>query len=125
LALLAHEHGVGTIGIRVLAGGALSGEVARHPIAIPAVDPIASGPDYATDAEHARVFQPLVAQGHAASVVEAAVRFAITTNALSTALIGTSDLAQLDFAVAAASKGPLTAAAMESVRALWARLGAH
>src|SRR5712692_1191272 len=125
LALLAHEHGVGTIGIRVLAGGALSGEVARHPIAIPAVDPIASGADYATDAERARAFQPLVAQGHAASVVEAAFRFAITTDALSTALIGTSDLAQLDFAVAAASKGPLTAAAMESVRALWARLGAH
>ncbi len=125
LALLAHEQGVGTIGIRVLAGGALSGEVARHPIAIPAVDPIASGPDYATDAERARAFQPLVAQGHAASVVEAAFRFAITTDALSTALIGTSDLAQLDFAVAAASKGPLTAAAMESVRALWARLGAH
>src|SRR6266702_686851 len=115
---LAREKEVGTICIRVLAGGALSGEVARHPIAIPAVDPIASGPDYATDAERARAFQPLVAQGHAASVVEAAFRFAITTDALSTALIGTSDLAQLDFAVAAASKGPLTAAAMESVRAL-------
>jgi aryl-alcohol dehydrogenase-like predicted oxidoreductase len=125
LALLASEHGVGTIGIRVLAGGALSGEVARHPIAIPAVDPIASGPDYATDAARARAFQPLVTQGHAASVVEAAFRFAITTDALSTALIGTSDLAQLDFAVAAAAKGPLSAAAMESVRALWARLGAH
>jgi L-galactose dehydrogenase/L-glyceraldehyde 3-phosphate reductase len=125
MALLAAEHGVGTIGIRVLAGGALSGEVARHPIAIPAVDPIASSPDYATDAAHARVFQALVSQGHAASVVEAAFRFAITTDALSTALIGTSDLAQLDFAAAAAAQGPLSAAAMESVRALWARVGAH
>jgi aryl-alcohol dehydrogenase-like predicted oxidoreductase len=89
------------------------------------VDPIASGPDYATDAARARAFQPLVAQGHAASIVEAAFRFALTTEALSTALIGTSDLAQLDFAAAAATQGPLSAAAMESVRALWARLGAH
>jgi len=31
LARLAGEHGVGTIGIRVLAAGALSGQVARHP----------------------------------------------------------------------------------------------
>jgi aryl-alcohol dehydrogenase-like predicted oxidoreductase len=124
LALLAREHGVGTIGIRVLAGGALSGEIARHPIAIPAVDPIASGPDYATDAAHARAFQPLVAQGHAASVVEAALRFALTTDALSTVLIGTSDLAQLDFAAAAVAKGPLPAPAMERVRAVWAGLAA-
>src|SRR6266508_3151567 len=61
LALLAREQGVGTIGIRVLAGGALSGQAARHPVAIPAVEPIASGPDYATDATRALAFQPLVA----------------------------------------------------------------
>src|SRR6266436_4911554 len=122
LARLAGEHGVGTIGIRVLAAGALSGQVARHPIAIPAVDPIASGPDYATDAARARAFEPLVAQGHAASVVEAAFRFAITTDALSTALIGTSDLAQLDFAAAAVAKGPLPGPAMKRVRAVWAKL---
>ena len=124
LAHLAHEHGVGTIGIRILAGGALSGEIARHPIAIPAVEPIASGPDYATDAARARAFQPLVAQGHAGSVIEAALRFVVTSDALSTALVGTSDLDQLEFAAAAVAKGPLSAAAMDSVRALWSRLGA-
>ena len=122
LALLAREHGVGTIGIRVLAGGALSGELARHPIAIPAVDPIASGPDYATDAARARAFQPLVAEGYATSVVEAAFRFALTTDALSTVLIGTSNLAQLEFAGAAAAKGPLPAPAMERLRTVWAGL---
>jgi L-galactose dehydrogenase/L-glyceraldehyde 3-phosphate reductase len=42
LLVLAREHGVGTIGIRVLAGGALSGQAARHPTAIPSVAPIAS-----------------------------------------------------------------------------------
>src|SRR5512132_3728044 len=107
LAALGHEHGVGTIGIRVLAGGALTGQVARHPIAIPAVDPIASGPDYATDAKRALAFQPLVAEGYASSVVEAAFRFALTADALSTMLIGTSNLEQLEVAAAAVAKGPL------------------
>lgn len=120
LALLAREHGVGTIGIRVLAGGALSGEPTRHPVAIPAVEPIASGPDYATDVARARAFGPLVAEGHASSLVEAAFRFALTTEALSTVLIGCSDLAQLDYAAAAVAKGPLPPAAMDKLRTLWA-----
>jgi aryl-alcohol dehydrogenase-like predicted oxidoreductase len=122
LAVLAREQGVGTIGIRVLAGGALSGETARHPIAIPAVDPIASGPDYATDAARAHAFAPLVAEGYATSVVEAALRFALTTDALSTVLIGTSDLAQLEAAAAAVAKGPLPAPAMARLGAVWAGL---
>ena len=120
LLTLAQEQGVGTIGIRVLAGGALSGQVARHPTAIPSVAPIASGPDYATDAGRARVFEPLVAAGHAGSVIEAALRFAVTGPALSTVLIGCSDLAQLDFAGAAVNKGPLSPAALAALREIWA-----
>jgi aryl-alcohol dehydrogenase-like predicted oxidoreductase len=104
----------------VLAGGALSGQVARHPTAIPSVAPIASGPDYATDAGRARVFEPLVAAGHAGSVIEAALRFAVTGPALSTVLIGCSDLAQLDFAAAAVNKGPLSPAALAALREIWA-----
>jgi aryl-alcohol dehydrogenase-like predicted oxidoreductase len=119
LLVLAREQGVGTIGIRVLAGGALSGQVARHPTAIPSVAPIASGPDYATDVARARALEPLVAQGHAASVVEAALRFAITGDALSTVLIGCSDLAQLDFAAAAVAKGPLSPAALTALTTIW------
>src|SRR6266850_8064031 len=119
LLVLAREQGVGTIGIRVLAGGALSGQVARHPTAIPSVAPIASGPDYATDVTRARALEPLVAQGHAASVVDAALRFAITGDALSTVLIGCSDLAQLDFAAAAVNKGPLPPAAPATLNTIW------
>ena len=51
---------MGVIVIRVLAAGALSGELGRHPIAVPEVDPIASGPDYATDVGRARTFRALV-----------------------------------------------------------------
>jgi aryl-alcohol dehydrogenase-like predicted oxidoreductase len=78
------------------------------------VAPIASGPDYASDVARARALQPLVAQGHAGSLVEAALRFAITGDALSTVLIGCSDLAQLEQAAAAVEKGPLSPAALTS-----------
>jgi len=122
LLTLAQEQRVGTIGIRVLAGGALSGQIARHPTAIPTVAPIASGPDYATDASRAGVLEPLVAQGHAGSVVEAALRFAITGPALSTVLIGCSDLAQLEFAAIAVNKGPLSPAALVTLQNCWSRL---
>jgi L-galactose dehydrogenase/L-glyceraldehyde 3-phosphate reductase len=119
LLVLAREQGVGTIGIRVLAGGALSGQVARHPTAIPSVAPIASGPDYATDVARARALEPRVAQGHAGSLVEAALRFAITGDAMSTVLIGCSDLAQLDFAATAVNKGPLSPAALSTLTTIW------
>ncbi|MBI3530768.1 MAG: aldo/keto reductase [Betaproteobacteria bacterium] len=36
----ARASGIGTIGIRVLAGGALSGVETRHPLAMPSVDPL-------------------------------------------------------------------------------------
>src|SRR5262249_56450446 len=103
--------GGGTGGFRVVAGGAASGEAARPPSAIPAVEPVASGPDYATDAARAHAFAPLVKEGHAGSVIEAALRFAISTDAMSTVLIGTSDLSQLEVAAAAVVTGPLSATA--------------
>jgi aryl-alcohol dehydrogenase-like predicted oxidoreductase len=120
LLMLARDQGVGTIGIRVLAGGALSGQAARHPTAIQSVTPIASGPDYATDVARARALEPLVAQSHAGSLVEAALRFAITGEAMSTVLIGCSDLAQLELAAAAVNKGPLSAEALATLRQIWA-----
>ena len=125
LLLLAREQGVGTIGIRAVAGGALSGQVERHPTAIPSVAPIASGPDYATDAARARALQPLVAQGHAGSLIEAALRFAITGDAMPTVLIGCSDLAQLEYAAAAVNKGPLSPAALATLSTIWGQLAAR
>jgi L-galactose dehydrogenase/L-glyceraldehyde 3-phosphate reductase len=122
LLLLAREHRVGTIGIRAVAGGALSGQAARHPTAIPSVSPIASGPDYATDVARARALEPLVAQGHAGSLIEAALRFTITGDAMSTVQIGCSDLAQLDFAAAAVNKGPLSPAALATLNTIWKAL---
>ena len=76
--------GVGVVGIRVLAGGALSGSAERHPIAGPAPEPIGSAMSYAADTERARRLMPLVEQGFAASLTEAATRFALSHPAMGT-----------------------------------------
>ncbi|HLJ21027.1 MAG TPA: aldo/keto reductase, partial [Stellaceae bacterium] len=74
LALRAHAKGMGTIAIRILAGGALSGQETRHPTGAASVEPIASGPDYAADVKRALALQALVGAGYARSLIEAALR---------------------------------------------------
>jgi len=119
----AHAAGMGTIGIRALAGGALSGVETRHPIGVPAVAPIASGADYREDVVRARRFEPLVAAGHAGSVIEAALRFIISSDALTTVLIGTSTIDQLEAAIASVEKGKLPQAALDLLPSIWRGLG--
>lgn len=114
----AHARGVGVIVIRVLAAGALSGTTARHPVAVPSVDPIATGPSYVADVRRAQALQPLVDEGHAASLPEASLRFAISHPDVSTVLLGYSDLKQLEDAVAAVTKGPLSEAALRRLAVL-------
>ncbi len=110
---------MGVIAIRVLAAGALSGVETRHPVAIPTVDPIASGPDYAADVARARRLEALVGEGHAESLVDAAIRFAISNTAVTTALVGYSSLEHLEYAAASANRGPLSRAALDRLAALW------
>ncbi len=114
----AHAAGMGTIGIRVLAGGALSGSVERHPTGVPVVPPIASGPDYAADARNAHRFDALIKAGQAGSLIEAALRFGISAPAMTTVLVGTSTVDQLEVAMNAIDKGPLTKAALDQVAML-------
>jgi L-galactose dehydrogenase/L-glyceraldehyde 3-phosphate reductase len=112
---------MGSIGIRVLAAGALSGQEARHPIAGPSVEPIASGPDYRTDVERARSLAFLVEEGYASNLVEAAMRFAWNKTNLSTALVGASSMEHLEQAIAAQARGGLPAAALERLTQAWAQ----
>lgn len=111
---------VGVIVIRVLAAGALSGTEARHPIAVPTVDPIGSALEYAVDVRRARVLEALVNEGHASSLVEASLRFALTSPAVSTVLLGYSSVEHLEYAAAAVAKGPLSDAALTRLSELWA-----
>jgi aryl-alcohol dehydrogenase-like predicted oxidoreductase len=109
--------GVGVVGIRVLAGGALSGAEERHPIASPPPEPIGSANSYEGDLRRARRLSPLVQQGHAASLPEAAVRFAITHPAMGTILVGMATPTEFEQALAAVNKGPLPQAALDSLAA--------
>ena len=105
--------GVGVIGIRVLAGGALSGSTERHAIASPPPEPIGSAMNYEADVERARRLMPLVKEEFAASLTEAATRFAVSHAAIGTILVGIATPQQFDEALAAVQKGPLPAAALE------------
>ena len=104
--------GVGVVGIRVLAGGALSGVAERHPIASPPPDPIGSAHAYDADLERARRLLPLVQEGHAGSLAEAAIRFAMTHKAMGTILVGMATFEQFEHSLAAVNKGPLSPAAL-------------
>ena len=110
--------GVGVVGIRVLAGGALSGSAERHPIAGPAPEPIGSAMSYDADIDRARRLMPLVEEGFAASLTEAATRFALSHPAMGTILVGMATPQQFEDALAAAEKGPLPQAALDRLSAL-------
>ena len=106
---------MGVINIRVLAAGALSGTEERHPLGSPPPAPIGSGADYRRDVERARRFEPLVREGHADSLIEAALRYVIVQRAVSTVLVGYSTLEQLEYAARSIEKGPLSPAALDRV----------
>jgi aryl-alcohol dehydrogenase-like predicted oxidoreductase len=110
--------GVGVVGIRVLAGGALSGSAERHPIAGPAPEPIGSAMSYDADVDRARRLIPLVNEGFAGSLTEAATRFALSHPAMGTILVGLATPQQFEDALAAVEKGPLPQAALDRLSTL-------
>jgi aryl-alcohol dehydrogenase-like predicted oxidoreductase len=116
----ARAAGMGTIGIRVLAGGALSGSAARHALASPPPEPIGSATSFDADVERARRLEPLVREGYAGDLIEAGLRFVIAHPALTTVLVGTSTIEQFEHAAAAVERGPLPRAALDRVAALQA-----
>jgi aryl-alcohol dehydrogenase-like predicted oxidoreductase len=62
----------------------------------------------------------MVPEGHAASLTEMAVRFAIACAKLSTTEIGLANIGELEAAVRAVETGPLTAAALARLKELQA-----
>src|SRR5262249_47513824 len=105
--------GVGVVGIRVLAGGALSGSAARHPIASPPPEPIGRAMSYDAVVGRARRLMPLVKEGFAASLTEAATRFALSHPAMGTILVGMATPQQFEDALAAVQKGPLSSPTLD------------
>ena len=114
--------GMGTVGIRALAGGALSGTVARHPVGMEVVPPLGTGASYEADAERARAFAPLLPDAGATDLVELALRFAIGPGGPTTVLVGISSLEQLDHAIASVERGPLPAGVRSRLAPIWAAM---
>ena len=113
----AQANDMGTIVIRALAGGALSGTEARHPLAMQVVPPIGSAKDFAGDVARARALEPLVGPSGSADLTEFAERFVISHPAVSTMLIGYSTLDHLEAAARAVGKGRLPAAILGKIAA--------
>jgi L-galactose dehydrogenase/L-glyceraldehyde 3-phosphate reductase len=118
----ASSKGMGIIAIRVLAAGALSATAERHELASQSPPPIGSGANLVDDVAVAQKFSFLWEEGYTDGAVEAAIRFVITNRGVSTALVGLSSMEQLEYAAAAAEKGPLPGEAMERLQAIWESL---
>lgn len=110
IAAHAARRGMGTAILRVLEAGALAYE--RHPL---------SGRSGVTE------FDRLVAQAHSldflrepdeATLVPAAIRFALANDAVSVVLVGISEVSQVDAAAAAVAKGPLGPQALARIEAV-------
>jgi aryl-alcohol dehydrogenase-like predicted oxidoreductase len=110
--------GVGVVGIRVLAAGALTGTAERHPTASPPPAPIGSAHSYEMDLERARRLLPLVTEGYATTLAEAATRFAIAHPAMGSILVGMATVDEFQASLAAVLKGPLPQPALDRLNAL-------
>ena len=73
---------------------------------------------YHADLVRASRLMPLVKEGFAASLTEAATRFAISHPAMGTILVGLATPQQFEGALAAVEKGPLSEAALDRLSAL-------
>ena len=122
LLVKATEAGMGTIVIRALAGGALSGEEARHPLSAQDVAPIGSGADYRTDVGRARAFDPAVSVAGVRDKVELAIRFVASHPAVSTLQVGIATPEQFEGAASAVAKGALSDAARARIADIQAGL---
>ncbi len=103
---------MGTICIRVLAGGALRGPDEAHELASKSVRPMGSGSSFDRDRERAGKFQRLIDEGFVDSLPEAAIRYALGERRLTTVAVGLSDFAQLEATLAAAERGVLPSEAV-------------
>ncbi|HVZ45212.1 MAG TPA: aldo/keto reductase [Ramlibacter sp.] len=119
--------GIGVIGIRLLAGGSLSGSVERHPTAMRSVVPLGqgtgSGKDYEQDVAYARRFGFLVQEGLARSLVAAALRYGLSNPTMHTLAIGFSSREQLTEAAQAAADGPFDRETLQRISRVQMELG--
>ena len=116
----AMDRNMGVVVIRVMAGGALGGEVARTGHAAPTIGgAIAGGADYKDDEARAEKLDFLLS-GDITSLPQTAVRFALMHKGVSTVLVGYSNIQQIEEAAGCSGKGPIPEPSMEKLAELWA-----
>ena len=107
----AKANDMGTIIIRALAGGALAGTEARHPLAMQVVAADRLGAGFRGRRGACQGARAAGARGRPAAWPSSPQRFVIANPDVTTMLVGYSTLDQLEQAAAAVAKGPLPAAA--------------
>jgi aryl-alcohol dehydrogenase-like predicted oxidoreductase len=106
---VASAAGLGVIAIRVMAGGAMTGREGRAPLASPGLGAaLVPGDTYEADISQAGALDSLARELGLESALELSLRFVISKPAVSTALVGYSDLDQLESAIRWVERGPLT-----------------
>lgn len=115
----AADDGIGVFAIRVLAGGALSGIAQRHENASAPPAPMGSSGTYQEDLDRSSTFRFLIDDGYVGSLVEAAIRFSLNNEHISTSLIGIANIEQLQQAIEYGNKGPLPAEAITKLEGVW------
>lgn len=115
----AKQAGVGVINIRPLAAGAVTARPERH---ANAGDPGGSlgmaGVSYTDDLARAQTLADLSGELGTEGPVEAALRFVLSKDGVSTVLVGYSELSQLEDAIRWAERGPLEPRGVERVLSL-------
>ena len=116
----ASEKGMGVAVVRVLAGGALGGNNARQGYAAPMLGSVlVEGADYKADEERTTKLQFLLSSD-VKSLPGAGIRFALMNQAVSTVLVGFSNLRQIEDAVSCSEEKPFPGKMVEQLRDLWA-----
>jgi aryl-alcohol dehydrogenase-like predicted oxidoreductase len=108
--------GMGVAVIRVLAAGALTATPEAGGGSSP--EPLSPGSDYSRDLERAEKVKFLIG-GDIKSLTQAAIRFALMKPGVSTVLVGFSNTAHIDEAVACSGTGGLSQETMARLRNLW------
>ena len=105
---------MGILNIRVWAGGVLANPQPPAKLFV-----MTSGTDMANEIRCATAVRSVLGDDYG-SPAQAALRFVLANQDFATRVIGITEIAQLDAALAAVAEGPLPAAAMSRLETLWA-----
>jgi aryl-alcohol dehydrogenase-like predicted oxidoreductase len=113
------ERGMGVVAIRVMAAGAVGGEISRKGYAAPVVrGPLVLGGEYHKDEARAQNLDFLI-HGDMRSIPLAALKFVLMHKGVSAALVGFSNRSQILEAVQTTELNPITQTNMERLRETW------